>query len=159
MRFMVPFLFLVGCGFSTGVSGSKTLGELSDDEVCQTSDAAASYADRKISASDACYVGAQFAAAFGTMDGGDFSAACETAYDECMASADVDTEECDPSDGFSYPDTCSATVSDFEACVQEEVDALKDLASNKCNEAGGGNDELVSTPACDVVYGSDCFGI
>jgi hypothetical protein len=145
----------VGCsGFDSSVDGSKQLKDLSDEEattLCEESeefrkDATSEEDVRKLNCVRTGIVAWVFAG-FADMDG---EAACQEAYDDCLAKPAPSTEEvC--ANAPVWP--CTATVNDQEECLAESVDMIKDFIANfscsKPDESAG-----ATTEACKKVEAS-----
>lgn len=119
-----------GGNFSTSVPGDKELGELTPAEVEQLCDDLGQFTeDLDVAAATqefSCRVAGLVASVSAPESEESLRAACQVAYDECMASPPepTTTEEC------SAPDaSCTATVDEFEACMSDAKATFDELAT------------------------------
>jgi hypothetical protein len=115
---------------NTGLPDDKPISSLTDAEVadlCSKIDAF--YSEGKVADSledFSCRFAGMFAAAFSSPETDAAArAACQPAYDDCLAApSEVTTEKCMKPTG-----TCTATVGEVEACANDSAKALEQLAS------------------------------
>ncbi len=119
---------LLGCGgsgFSTGVDPSKPLGSLNQNEFNQICASVQSWQSntqdrtRKLS----CRVSAVSLARVGATTDADIKLRCQQRYDECVARiamrADAGAAAMPTTSCNKPPVSCTATVGEFEACVND----------------------------------------
>ncbi|MCB9569223.1 MAG: hypothetical protein H6710_18760 [Myxococcales bacterium] len=120
-------LLSFGCRGPSGLPGNKQIGELSDDEQKEACENVADYYDKKIGEEKlkdfACVTAGVFAAA---LSGGDV-AICEAAYMDCLAAPDDGTMDDTTCEVSNDAPSCTATVAEYDDCLEEQVDALKDF--------------------------------
>lgn len=108
-----------GDGGGGSVDSGKQLSELSGDEA----NALCSSIEAGVDLDAAQRLSCAFAAAFSSMD----EASCQTAFDACLAEP-FEAEESDCPVENEIDDSCTATVAELEACVDEVNAALKSVA-------------------------------
>lgn len=127
-------------GFSSGVDGEVSAGELSADQEDAMCSAYESYASSQVSESEAeelgCTLSGVMGAAFAQPETDEEAQqACTTAYDDCMNSDEEGGEEgtCQFRD---VSEDCTATVAEIEACKEvqyaKSIEALRAMPS--CDE-------------------------
>ena len=163
LRQFLVLSMLTGCGFSTGIDPSTALSALTEEEICQLSDAAVDYTDRKLSDTTSCYINAQvFAAQAVAEDAGvDFVAECELVFEICQdAILEVVPDACDPADVGVFPASCASTVGDYEDCIAAEVTDLKRMARMRCDTSAEAVEEALeqTPPECDALLSEACSG-
>lgn len=138
-----------GGAITTSVPGNKTMSSLSSTERSTYCHDVATYYTQQITASDTmksrCY-GQALSAAYSTQNADERRQKCSDAYHQCLAqppSSTTDTgasiqSNCENSGTFT---NCSATVSQLNACLSEEISQVKAVYS-------------VYDTACDAI-GSD----
>lgn len=116
---------------ASGVQGSKPLGQVTDAEamqLCEWSTAAA----YEPSSKETCTT---LSAAFTTN-----REECESSVTECLKEVGVDEEPeetCDTASAAELPANCTATVAEFEKCVEDLNAANRALFSNTtCADVG-----------------------
>lgn len=145
---MASLVLLSGCGGSridSGVDGSKTGGELTEDETQDVCAAVLEYADESASVDDRCAIDGltaaftTYAASIATAPDSELQAACQEAFDECAD--DVD-EDVDFEATCSFVDSlgeCTSTVDEIQTCyadlIDESLTIVRDLPA--CSEITG----------------------
>lgn len=137
----------------TGINGNKKISELDADERVQACENTREYYEKKISEDDAKHVGCVTAGVLAASFGGGDVSICTGAYDECMAKPVEQNEQdaCEPGDDS----TCDATISDYEDCLEEQVEEYKDLIDRyTCATGldGSVSIEQEAGPACKAFY-------
>lgn len=145
-----------GGDFATSVPGSKPLGDLTPAEVDQLCDDLDAFYSSSGVASDleefSCRLGGIIAAAFtGAETDEAAQAACQSAYDSCMAEPAETTSECGEASA-----TCTATVAELAACTNDSRQFFRDATDElpACSEltvddlAGGPGEESMAPPSC-----------
>lgn len=166
-RSLVPVLLLLAaCGggaLNSKLPEGARVADLSDEDFCQLQDAVEAYVEN-ISEEDACYIGAQFAAAFAAAFDPevDVTVACEEAYTECLEE-EPEVEEPDPCEPEAKPgQECDATVGDAEACFTAQFEQYREQARLKCTaeafESDPEAEEEETPPECDAVFTPECSG-
>jgi hypothetical protein len=114
---------------NTGLPDDKPISSLTDAEItdlCGKIDAF--YSEGKVADSLedlSCRFAGMFAAAFSAPETDAAArAACQAAYDDCVAAPAEVTEKCTKPTGM-----CTATVGEIEACANDSAKALDQLAS------------------------------
>jgi len=107
----------VACKGPTGVKGDKQLNELSEDEKKTACENIEEYFDEEVGDERLLRFSCTFAAAFSGSE-----AECDLAFDACVAEGKVMSEE---GDGCVVDDeiVCEATVEEYEACLDEQIEA------------------------------------
>lgn len=126
------FVVLSACGggVDLGVSGSKRLADLDQDEACRVYEGIADYTNESFEIS--CYAAAQAQAVLAS--DADFEDQCQTAYDACVESFSGLEEDVDCVDvENNTPAECDTTVSDVETCLEDSLDAVDIFRQAKCN--------------------------
>jgi hypothetical protein len=116
-----------GGGFNSRVDGSKQLEDISADEAKQLCEDANDYADSTIGSAELEKYGCSVAAIYtgaGSVD--DPKGDCQTAYDACIANPPGNTTSCD----MATSPPCTATVDDYEKCIEETAAAIEDFVSS-----------------------------
>lgn len=114
---------LTACGgFSSGLPKDKQLDALTAAEATQFCEKVEEYYEKKIDEEKfeqvVCYL---FAVEFAEwMNPDDLSAGCQTFYDDCM---NPDEEEEEASCADAEIPACTATVAEYELCIEESVEA------------------------------------
>ncbi len=128
-------LVLAACGGSDvdlGVKGSKQLSDLDQQEACDLTEGFFEYNDAVFERT--CIATGQGAGIAAEASGGDFTAACEEARDTCVEDFAFDEEiECEDVEN-NLPETCTATVSELEACLSDVLALYDPLAAAGCDE-------------------------
>jgi hypothetical protein len=145
-----------GGDFSTSVPGSKPLGDLTPAEVEQLCDDLDAYYSSSGVVSDleefSCRLGGLLGAAFAGAETDEAAqAACQSAYDSCMAEPGETTSEC------SAPsDTCTATVAELAACTNDTREFFRDATQEipPCNELT--LDDLAEGPGSESMAPQSC---
>jgi hypothetical protein len=137
-----------GPGFTSGVSGSKTIDALSESEVLQICDAGANYVRSRMSDEQLlhfiCTFSGLYMEAFG-------AGSCTDMYDACVAEGlDDEEDECELEDVTD----CQATVAEYEACTSARIDALVAVSatltcSSDLQELAGQDEPAACTPLKD----------
>jgi hypothetical protein len=113
--------------YSSGVSGDKQLGSLSDSEfqgLCKKlSDHFSTGSVGKSVEEFTCRLAGLFAGATAETDAA-LKAACKSAYDQCLAAPHMTDETC-----TKPAATCTATVAEYDACVSDSAKALVALGN------------------------------
>lgn len=133
-----------GCsGFNPGVSQSKNLNELSDEEAKTLCEDTQTYYEETITDEDfkqfGCYISGQIAGATSASDSdSEFdSAVCEETVDECLAQESEDgleREEIDCSQA-QVPEECDVAVSEYVDCIEATVEDLQqEISELTCEE-------------------------
>ena len=117
--------------FSSGLSGDKQLGSLTDDESAALCKKLSEYfadggAVSKNFQEVTCRVtGVFFAAIFGGMStDAALQASCKSTYDACVAAPTTSSESCKKPDA-----SCTATTSEYEACVNDSIKQIGQLGT------------------------------
>ena len=116
--------------FSSGLPGDKVLGTLTDDEsaaLCKKiSDSFADGTTVAKSVEDfTCRFSSILSALFMTpATDAALQAQCKSMYDTCIAGPSTSTETCKKPDA-----TCTATVAEYDACVNDQLKALSQLGN------------------------------
>lgn len=154
----LSLMFLVACGgsFNSGLDDDATLGSLAVEDACMLVEDEAEWSADQLSETEACYVGAQLAAAFavGLDPDADYATACQEAFDSCGDATDDPVDPVEPMECTASPfgEDCAATVAQYEECAGVEADALKELAARECTPPADGEDgELTPNAACTAV--------
>ena len=124
-----------------GTESATTLGDLSEEQAVSLCEAQLAYAQSQISEDQAkraaCALGATFAAGLGM---GEDNPTCEEIYSACLM-AEAETTEEGP--GCTEAPTrfmgCTATVSDLEACLEEQATMLRTLSTLTCDDLADSN--------------------
>lgn len=128
-------LVLAACGddgpgrLSTGVDTNKPIGTVTPQEADQICKSTQTWAKQAIAEAKqrelTCRVTALALAAGGAFAGGGMGAneaqlrmTCQTSFDQCMM-APVPTSSTVPAMCQSFPATCTATVAEYEACLND----------------------------------------
>jgi hypothetical protein len=113
--------------FSSGVSGQKQLGSLTDQEfqgLCKKlSDHFSTGTIGQGVEEFTCRFAGLFAGATAQSDAA-LQAACKSAYDQCIAAPTTTEETCTKPDA-----TCTATVAEYDACINDAAKALVALGN------------------------------
>ncbi|MEI9942570.1 MAG: hypothetical protein WDO69_35600 [Pseudomonadota bacterium] len=148
--------------YSSGVSGDKQLGALTDQEfqgVCKNlSDYFSSGAVGKGFEEFTCRFEGLLAGVAAQTDA-ELQAACKATYDQCVAAPTTTTETCTKPDA-----SCTATVAEYDACVNDSAKALTTLANSipscdKLTMASLGMiavDDSTATPASCTTLQTKC---
>ncbi len=119
----------VACKGPTGLKGDKKLNELSDDEKKSGCESLVEYSDKKISEDDykrfACTSVAIFDVAFGGTE-----ESCNTAFDQCLQDVTTNEDDTETSCELEGDITCTATVEEYEACVDERIELTLELINS-----------------------------
>ncbi len=129
----VGLLGLPGCGGGDGgspgkvnysVDNSKQVGQLTEAEAGVMCEQTMKAMEGAISKSDTCTLTGLLTAAFA---GGD-KAVCQEAYEECMNKPEEpeDEDDCKLDDEDSKLTDCTATVGEFEACINDTIAATSE---------------------------------
>ncbi len=115
----------VACKGPTGLNADKNLNDLSADEKKSGCESLVEYSEKKISEDDvkrlACITVAVLDVAFGGSE-----ESCNSTYDQCLQEATA-TQDGNTSCELEGDITCTATVEEYEACVDERIDATLEL--------------------------------
>ena len=127
--------------FNSSVDGSQELGSLSDGDKTKLCNELAAYSN------GSAFVGAEtkfscgVIGLLGTLAATDMTdaglqAACKAAYDECAATvpAGLDATQCTPPGP-----TCTATVDEYSACLNDTVALLNSIDIPACNTLTAAN--------------------
>ena len=165
MRWM-SLAMLVACNrsYNSGIDPEASLASLSGEEACELVTGGSEFTAKRLSTKDLCYISANVAAT--TYDGVGFTldvASCEQLYDACAAvganAVDVDICGLVPEEQFVFADSCDATVSEYEACIDDQVALLRELAGARCDTPmveDAASAALGVTDACIDVLGGAC---
>jgi hypothetical protein len=143
--------------FSTDVSGSKPLGELTPAEVEELCDDLDAYYTSGSISGDLDEFSCRLAGVLGAVLSGaetDEAArtACQTAYDACQAEpSETTSQECGPPSG-----ECTATVAELTACTNDSAEALRDATEQfpACSELT--LDDLSAAPGEEGMQPASC---
>ncbi|MCB9673089.1 MAG: hypothetical protein H6734_26700 [Alphaproteobacteria bacterium] len=144
---------LAGCssGFNSSISDGTALADLDATQICTLQEEQYDYFDKTYSQSDACTLGAVFAAAFEVAfdPTADYTASCEAAYDECMGTEpEVEAFECYD---MTVPEGCSYTIADFETCQDESTEAIQAFLKEGCTEPDANAEPLAGSSMCTAL--------
>ena len=160
------FLFALGCGdddgdggggsgVNSGISGSKVVEDLSDDEATKLCESVSNAGDSlgEISDDQGCIAGGAATT--------ENKAACEEFVETCqMQPDDGDDDEPDEEpeegscdDAADVFEGCKATVAEVENCFNALIDQFHEIEDLTCDDAGSVTlEELQGLPgACDAV--------
>lgn len=118
-----------------GAESETALEDLSEEQAVSLCEAQKAYAESQISSDQAkragCITGAIFAASFAM---GEDAPSCEDVYASCLngEGEEVEQEETLCADKVSTVQGCSATISELEACAEEQVNGLIAFSSLTC---------------------------
>lgn len=161
---VVACAVVVACGgVQTSVPGGSQVSTLSAEQTRQLCrdrqkymETAYTTAERKtFGCSITSLVAGAFGSAFGGVDAG--IGACQMAFNDCQAGsgAQSDGGTSDPCANAMVDATCTATVSDFNTCYTEQVEALRPYTKgNQCASLANpdaGSPTAVKTTACDKI--------
>jgi len=124
--------------YSSGLPGDKVLGSLTDDEAAGLCKKLSDYFSDDGPVSKriedvSCRFSSVLTALFtNPQTDAALQASCKSLYDSCVAGPLMTSETCNKPDA-----ACAATVAEYDACVNDELDALNQL--------------LGSAPSCDEV--------
>lgn len=151
----------------TGLPGDLKMGELSAEQAIQVCEATEEFQQREVSAEERRVYGCNLA---GTAAGvvassirGSYQDACEETRADCLASESDDNVENEDGacDSATYPESCNATIAQYEACQRDSVDSIRDFnASFSCvppDENAPAEEEEEEEGACSV-YLDACYG-
>jgi len=122
--------------FSSGLPGDKQLGSLTDDEAAALCKKLSEYfadgsAVSKSFEEMTCRLGSVVLATLGgPATDAALQASCKGFYDSCVAAPTMNSESCGKADA-----SCTATVGEYEACVNDSVKQIGQLGT--------------AVPACD----------
>ncbi len=136
---------VVACKGPTGVSGDKQLSELSEDEKKTACENIGDYYDKEVGEERLVRFGCIFKGAFNPEVTNE--AECDLSLDACVAAGEVTVSEDDDSCVVDGDIACDATVEEYEACLDEQVEATVEfIDSFTCaaiyGEGGGGGGSL-----------------
>jgi hypothetical protein len=146
----------VANGFVTTLSGSLELGDLGTAQTLQLCRDYYTYVISQITvqkmiASD-CSVQAFVMAGLGATNA---SQSCHTSYDQCVTAAGA----FDPISACNYdpaPSGCSATVSQYVTCTQDQVAARKpyldQMGPQLCDQLDAGLPAIPEPPSCKPIF-------
>ena len=116
--------------FSSGLSGDKQLGSLTDDEAASLCKKLSEYFADGSAVSNSfeevtCRVTSVLFAGFGGADtDAALQASCKSFYDSCVAAPTMTSESCKKADA-----SCTATTGEYEACVNDSVKQIGQLGT------------------------------
>lgn len=146
---LIGGIFVAGCGF-TGIGGGKQIDSLSEDDRKQVCERTQEHLqDEGFYEDTKRLLCVATSAASVSIAGGD-AAACEAAVSTCLKS-DSGTSSGDSCADTSSLSSCPATISEFEDCIDEQIDAMKEAAAAfDCAAALSGTQppESMAGPAC-----------
>lgn len=158
---------VVACagGVQTSVPGSTQVSSLSVDQTRQLCRDRQKYLETAFTAAEkktfgcslTSLIGGAIAGAFGGPDAG--IAACTMAFNDCQASSgSSDGGSSDPCAMVMVESGCTATVSDFNTCYTEQVEALRPYSKGQqcasLASADGGSPTTTKTTTCDKIASS-----
>lgn len=150
--------------FSSGLSGDKQLGSLTDQEfagLCQKLHDYVSTSSFLEKAEEfSCRISGLFVATLSNAQtDAELQSSCKTAYNACLAAPTTTTETCTKPDA-----TCTATVAEYEACMSDSIEAFGEAlkAVPACSEltlallAMSGDDMMSQEPASCTALKAKC---
>lgn len=119
-----------------GTESTTAIGALSEEQAVSLCEAQIAYAQSQISEDQAkratCALGATFAAGLGMGEG---NPTCEEVYAAClMAEAETTEEGAGCTDAPARFMGCTATLSELEACAEEQATMLRTLSTLTCDD-------------------------
>lgn len=143
-----------GGNFSSGVSGTKKVGELSPTEVKTFCDAAEKTLTSDGFRAPTCKLLAVVAAA--SAGEGDLKTPCKMAYDECIKEPSDDSAMCE-----APPSTCTATVGEIEACLNDTQKLLNTIAGKlpSCDNLTQSSLEMLDEDSFDFDEPASCKSV
>ncbi len=148
-------------GVQTSVPGNSQVSSLSVDQTRQLCRDRQKYLESAFTAAEkktfgcslTSLIGGAIAGAFGGPDAG--IGACTKAFDDCQASSGSSDGGTDGCAMVMADSTCAATVSDFNTCYVEQIEALRPYAKGQqCASlatADGGSPTNTKTSTCDKI--------
>lgn len=143
-------------GFSTGISGTKPLSDLTADEIEQLCDDLDAFYTNSSVSSDLQELTCRFASLLGAAFAGaetdeEAQTACQMAYDSCQAKPIESTRECGPPSG-----ECTATVAELTACTNDSAEGLNEAREQfpDCSELT--LDDLEAEPVEEDTQPTSC---
>lgn len=149
---LVGGVFVAGCGF-TGIGGGKQIDSLSEDDRKQVCERTQEHLTDEGFYDDTKRLLCVTTSAVSVSIAGGDAAACEAAVSMCLA-GDGGASSGDSCDDTSSLTSCTATISEFEDCVDEQIDAMKEaVAAFDCAAALSGTQppESMAGPACTAL--------
>jgi hypothetical protein len=160
--------------FSTGIAGTRTLDSLTASELKGLCDASAAFAKTIMTPEMTCHMGAiafaGLSAMSGTVTDTQLQQNCTMIYGMCVAgggsptTADAGASTCTSPTG-----TCTATVAEYETCMNDSKTSLQQTMSAaptcetltvawvRANSGDAGSSASADPPSCQVVK-SKCPG-
>lgn len=143
----------VACKGPTGVSGDKQLSELNEEEqktACENID---DYFDKEVGDERLVRFACIFTAAFNPEVTNE--AECDLSLDACLAAGEVMVSEEEDSCVVDGDIACDATVEEYEACLDEQIEATVEfIDSFTCAAIYGGGEGTTSPetgPLCTAL--------
>jgi hypothetical protein len=134
----------VACTGPTGLPGGKQLNELDADDRQKACENIQEYYDKEVDDDTA----KRYACIFATILATDVDS-CEVAYEACLMEPLMENTD-DDSCAVTDETTCTATVEEYEACLDEQIAAFKDVsASFSCEASINGSFMIQTEPGPD----------
>ncbi len=148
---------MAACKGPTGVSGDKQLSELSEDEKKTACENISEYYDKEVGDERLVRFACTFTAAFTSSE-----AECDVAFEACVAEGMV--TESEDSCVVEGDVACDATVEEYEACLDEQIEATVEfIDSFSCaaifNESGEGSGLGPETGELCTALAQKCPGL
>ena len=145
------------CTGPTGLKGSKQLNELDAGEREEACENIGDYFDKEVGEERMKKLACVFSAATTVAFGGGGVPECEIAYDSCLMEPLTQTDDgC----GVSDETSCTATVEEYEACLEEQAEGFVTLIDGLSCAAvleGGASPIPEAGPECTALA-SKCPG-
>lgn len=162
---VVACAVVVACGgVQTSLPGSSQVSTLTTEQMRQLCRDRQKYFETAYTTADrktfSCNIGAvvvgAFSSAFGGLDAG--IGACQMAFTDCEAGKGTvvgDGGTSDPCAMVMADTSCTATVTDFNACYAEQIETLRPYTkTNQCASlatSDGGSPTSTKTTTCDKI--------
>lgn len=162
---VVGFAFCSSACSITGLPGDLKMGELTAEQAIQVCEATEDFQEREVSAGErrtyGCNLAGMAAGVVASSIRGSYQEACEEALAECSESAsdEDDANAEDACDSATYPESCDATIAQYEACQRDSVESIREFnASFSCappedNAADDDEEEGACSQFLSACYG------
>lgn len=140
------------CGFNSGLDGSTEVSALSAEDQKTLCEEQADYTERRVDEEalenfTCTFLGLVFG---GLSNPDDPVAGCQASVDMCKASESDEEEEGGSCDDFTTMG-CDITVAEYEACLEERVEQINEVASSVSCSSMEGDFDVTDGEACAAV--------